>query len=274
MQKRKWFVSAASVLFSLCVLAGAATPASAAGAVGYTLPEDRVVYSETALLVNLGGNPDADVTLYEKAADEVRAPGAMIRYMVVAYALHRLQETGMDMDTATGAYTVEMFNNYVAGTGVPTVNMAFGEVWTVRDLLKAVFLQNASDAVTALAFAIDGGVHAFVEGMNALATEIGCDYTHFANVTGLDSLSQYTTARDVYRIIRYAQNFSAFEDLATGRQYTVQPVSGGSPPTTCCNPPASSTIRRWCSAAPACRTTRGAPAPRWRGTAAMNTWWW
>ncbi len=197
------------------------------GAVGYTLPEGTVIYSDSALLVNLGSDIDRDVVLYAKAADEVRAPGAMMRYMVAAYTLHRLETTGMDIDAVTGAYTVEMFNNYVAGTGVPTANMQYGETWTLRDLLTVSFIQNASDAVTVLACTLDGSVPAFVEGMNALAKEIGCDYTHFSNVTGLDSLGQYTTPRDVYRIIRYAQRFSVFEDIVGCRQYTVKPIAGG-----------------------------------------------
>lgn len=134
----------------------------------------------------------------------------------------------MDVDTATGSYTLEMFNQYVAGTGVPTANMVYGETWTLRDLMGVSFIQSASDAVTTLAFAIDGGVAAFVQGMNDLAAELGCEYTHYANVTGLDSLSQYTTARDMYRIIRYAMGLSQFEDIVAPRTVTVTPVSGGS----------------------------------------------
>ena len=153
---------------------------------GYTLPEDRPVYSDTALLVNLGSRIEQDTVLYAREADTVRAPGAMVRFMVVAYALSRIQELGLDMDTATGTYTLEMFNGYVAGTGVPTANMQFGETWTLRDLMAASFLQSASDAVTTLAFAIDGGVKEYVKGMNKLADTLGCDYTHFGNVTGLD----------------------------------------------------------------------------------------
>ncbi len=219
-------LSAALLVGLLCV--GAPTVLAAEGdTVGYTLPEGTVVHADSALLVNLGSDIDRDVVLYAKAADEVRAPGAMMRFMVVAYTLHRLEQTGMDIDAVTGAYTVEMFNNYVAGTGVPTANMQFGETWTLRDLLTIAFIQNASDAVTVLACTLDGSVPAFVEGMNALADEIGCDYTHFSNLTGLDSLGQYTTPRDMYRIIRYAQRFSVFEDIVSNRQYTVKPIAGG-----------------------------------------------
>lgn len=217
----------AILCISLMCVAAPTARAAGDGTVGYTLPEGTVVYSDSALLVNLGSDIDRDVVLYAKAADEVRAPGAMMRFMVVAYTLHRLEETGMDLDAVTGAYTAEMFNNYVAGTGVPTANMQYGETWTLRDLLTVSFIQNASDAVTVLACTLDGSVPAFVEGMNALAKEIGCDYTHFSNVTGLDSLGQYTTPRDVYRIIRYAQRFSMFEDIVGCRQYTVKPIAGG-----------------------------------------------
>lgn len=227
--KRRIYSMIVAAVFTLGVCGIFAPCVSAAkdGAVGYTLPEDTTVYADTALLVNLGSDIDRDVVLYAKAADEVRAPGAMMRFMVVTYTLHRLKETGLDMDAVTGSYTVEMFNNYVGGTGVPTANMQYGETWTLRDLLAVSFMQNASDAVTVLAYTLDGGVEEFVAGMNKLANEIGCDYTHFANMTGLDSLSQYTTARDMYRIIRYGQTFSAFEDIVSCRMYTVKPQAGG-----------------------------------------------
>ncbi len=195
--------------------------------VGYALPEGTTIYADTALLVNLGSDTSRDVVLFERAADEVRAPGAMMRYMVVAYTLHRIKETGMDLDAVTGSYTLDMFNNFVAGTGVPTAHMNYGETWTLRDLVTVSFIQNASDAVTVLACTLDGSVGKFVEGMNALAGELGCDYTHFANVTGLDSLSQYTTARDMYRIIRYGMSLPGFEELIRVRQHKVTPIAGG-----------------------------------------------
>lgn len=223
MFKKGIFRRLTALALTLALLAGGV----AVSAAGYKPPEGTVINASSAILVNLAGSPDKDLVLYEKAADEVHAPAAMMRYMVVAYALHRMEQLGMDMDKATGTYTIEMFNNYVAGTGVTGANMAFGETWRVRDLLAATFVQSASDASTALAFAIDGGVTEFVAGMNKLAQEIGCDYSHFANLTGLDSLSQYTTARDMYRIIRYAQQFSEFEELVSQRQITVEPVSGG-----------------------------------------------
>ncbi len=224
MLKRKILAVATIVTLLTGLLTVGAAPAAAAG---YALPEDTVIYAPAAILVNLAGNPAQDMVLYEKEADTVHAPGSMMRYAVLGYALSRIQEQGLDIDTATGTYTKELFDRYVAGTGVPTANMNFGETWTLRDLLAVAFMQSASDAVAVLAAAVDGSVNAFIDGMNGLTAELGCDYTHFANLTGLDSLSQYTTARDMYRIVRHCQSFSVFEDIAVKYQVQVTPVSGG-----------------------------------------------
>ncbi len=202
---------------------------AAPSAAAYTLPEDLTVQASAAAVVFLGGNEREDIFLYEKDVDGVHAPAALIRLMAGAYTLTKIKEKNLDMDTVTGTYTVEMFNTHVAGTGVTPVGMEFGETWKLRDLLTVSLIQTASDAATTLAYTIDGGVKEFVQGMNDLAKKIGCKNTHFANITGLDSLSQYTTAKDVYRIMRYALTFPEFETMISHKQYTVQPTSGGKP---------------------------------------------
>jgi len=217
-----------ALLLTLTLMGGLfGTTATTVSAAGYPLPEGVTVHAPAAILVSLAGDPENDVVLYEKEADMVHAPGSMMRYMVLAYALTCVKEQGLSLDRTLGTYTSDLFNNYVAGTGVPTVNMNFGETWTLRDLLAVSFMQSASDAVTVLATTISGNVPDFIEGMNQLAKEIGCDYSHFSNLTGLDSLGQYTTTRDMYRIVRYCQSFSEFESLAVAYQVKVKPKSGG-----------------------------------------------
>ena len=214
-----------AVVLTVSLLLSCLTSVSAAE--GYSLPDDLTVNAEAAILVSLGNDAESDMVLYAKNPDQVRAPGAMMRYMVLAYALHRIEEKGLDVDADTGTYSVALFNEYVAGTGVATANMAYGEEWTLRDLLTVSFIHNASDAVVVLAEAIDGDVRTFIDGMNTLAMEIGCTNSHFYWLSGLDSLSQYSTARDMYRILRYCLSFSLFEDLASPSQVTVTPVKGG-----------------------------------------------
>ena len=214
----------AAVVLTVSLLLTCAAPAAAAG---YPLPEDVTVYSDAALLVNLAGDPELDVVLYEKNGDKPYAPGAMMRYMVLAYALHRIEEKGLDVDTESGAYSIALFNQYVAGTGVNPAGMGYGEEWSLRDLMTLSFIHSASDAVVVLAEAIDGDVPTFLKGMNDLAAQIGCTNTHFDLLSGLDSANQYTTPRDMYRIVRYCLRFSLFEELTSQFIATVHPVKGG-----------------------------------------------
>ena len=224
--KRRITAFLLTMVFTVTLVFSCVQPVAAAE--GYTQPADMELHAESAILVSLGNDAPSDMVLFAKNADEVRAPGAMMRYMVLAYALHRIEEKGLNVDTDTGSYSIALFNEYVAGTGVTTAGMAYGETWTLRDLMTVAFIHNASDAVVVLAEAVDGDVRTFIDGMNTLAMELGCVNSHFYWLSGLDSLSQYTTARDMYRIVRYCQSFSLFEDLASPSQVTVTPVSGGS----------------------------------------------
>ena len=217
----------ASVFLTIALLGALLFPASAESL--YDLPQDKTLTAASAMVVHLGLTPEQDIVLYEKDPDVVRAPAALVRLMEAAYALTILEEKNMDMNTATGTYELWMFNQFVAGTGINPVGMEFGETWTIKDLLVASTISTASDAAVTLAAALSetGKVGDFVDGMNRLAKEIGCTHTSFANVTGLDALTQYTTARDMYKIIRYAMDFPAFESIVSAVDYTVRTVSGG-----------------------------------------------
>lgn len=220
----------AAFFLCLAVLSGIlAIPV--AGEVLYTYPEaegDRIE-SGSAMLVYLGTTAADDVVLYEKEADIPYSPGALVRVMVGAYAMKAIEEKSLDLDIATGEYTLDMFNSTIAGTGLGNCNMAFGETWTLRDLLTASMVTTAADAALTMAVTVSGSEAAFVAGMNALAEEIGCTGSHFTNVTGLHDPNQYMTARDTIKITRYAADYPALRKMMELSQYSVNPVSKGSP---------------------------------------------
>lgn len=219
----KRFFAILSCICLLCTLAVACAPS----ALAYSLPDDIKVHASAAGVIFLGNTYEEDVYLYEKDADGIHAPAALVRLMAGAYTLKQVKDKKVDLETTRGTYTLEMFNAHVAGTGVNGIGMEFGETWSLKDLLTVSLIQTASDAATTLAYTVSGGVEEFVKGMNALAKEIGCENTHFANVTGLDSLSQYTTVKDIHRILRYAMQFPAFVEIVSQTQVSVQPLSGG-----------------------------------------------
>ncbi|MCI8553359.1 MAG: D-alanyl-D-alanine carboxypeptidase [Clostridiales bacterium] len=212
------FFCAAALLAVLC-----AAPFSAAAL--YELPEDKTIYSSSAILVGLGATAAEDTVLFERKADQLLSPAAMVRVMVGALALKTIEENRMDIDTMTGTYTLQC-DNLVTGTGLRVANMKIGDTWTVRDLLNMSMLQTAADACVTLAVTLGGSETQFVADMNALAKEIGCENTSFANVTGLDNANQYTTARDMARMLRYAMGFPEYEGIMKQTEYTAHPVGG------------------------------------------------
>lgn len=73
-----------------------------------------------------------------------------------------------------------------------------------RYLLYASILPSGADATTALAFSISGGINEYVVLMNKEAKKIGMTNSNFVNVTGLDAKNHYSTAEDVYKLIKYS----------------------------------------------------------------------
>lgn len=85
-----------------------------------------------------------------------------------------------------------------------------GEEIRLKDLLYGAIVWNANDAAEAIATYAGGTRAAFIEEMNEFAERIGCKDTHFTDPTGLDFNGQYTTARDLARILREASKNEDF----------------------------------------------------------------
>lgn len=194
-------------------------------AAGYPLPEEVTVSAPSALLMYIGTKPEEDMVVFERAADARRSPAATVRVMVGLYAVRQMRARHMDIDTATGVYDRSCYNQ-ITGSGLGVVNMQIGDTWTLRDLLTASLAETAADACVTLCTAISGSVPAFVDGMNGLARELGCTSTAFANVTGLDALGQYTTARDLALITRAAMEYPELVTAMSVPGYEVKPVVG------------------------------------------------
>jgi D-alanyl-D-alanine carboxypeptidase (penicillin-binding protein 5/6) len=192
----------------------------------YELPANTTISAKAAILVSLGATQQEDLTIYELNADQKRSPAALVRLMVGITAIEIIREKGIDIEKTTGKYSSEAFNT-IAGQNLATAGMTFGEEWTIKDLLNLSMIQTAADACATLALTLGGSHNEFVAKMNEITKKIGCENTSFANVSGIDSPSQYTTARDLYKIVRYGMNFPEFEPLFSSVQYTIKPVANG-----------------------------------------------
>ena len=91
-----------------------------------------------------------------------------------------------------------------------TLKLLPGEVFTVEDLLYGLMVGSAYDAAVVLAEHVAGSQDSFVAMMNELAAELGCTNTYIVNAHGLHDERQYTTARDVARMVDVAMQDETF----------------------------------------------------------------
>ena len=218
-----------SLFLSLIILATAlASPAaSALQTVAYPLSKDTTISAQSAMVIHLGSSAQKDMVIYSKGADTPLSPAGMVRIMAGITAMTILEEKKLDMDTATGSYT-EACYNVIAGTGIPTAGMEYGDTWTIRDLLTITMIHSAADVAEALAFSLAGSEAAFVKRMNELAaSKAGCTNTTFKNMNGNDDdKGQVTTAMDMYRILRCAMEYPDLQAMLSLSYYDVKPKKG------------------------------------------------
>ncbi|MER9107157.1 D-alanyl-D-alanine carboxypeptidase [Mesorhizobium sp. M0848] len=109
----------------------------------------------------------------------------------------------------------------------PPSKMGFkpGSVMRLDNALKMMLVKSANDIAMAVGENVGGSQAAFADRMNAEATRLGMNGTHFVNPNGLFSPDQYTTARDLAVLVmairrefpQYAPWFS-IEGLAVGKK--------------------------------------------------------
>ncbi len=95
-----------------------------------------------------------------------------------------------------------------------------GEKYNVRQLVSTILLTSANDASQALAEHVGGDTVKFTELMNKKAADLGLNNTHFENPTGLLNENQYTTARDLAALVKYAITNPTFNSMFAYRGMT------------------------------------------------------
>ena len=84
------------------------------------------------------------------------------------------------------------------------LNIKPGEIYQRIDLLRALLVKSPNDVARCLARDNAGSIEAFAERMNERAAAVGATHSHFVNPNGLPAPGQYSTARDIARVARYA----------------------------------------------------------------------
>lgn len=156
---------------------------------------------------------NTDTLMYSYNADASVPPASLLKILTALIAIEK--------GTMTDVVTVQADVLSTLPGDAAVVELVVDEVVTVQDLLYCMMVGSGNDAAVVLADHVMGSQQAFVAEMNRYAAELGCTGTNFTNVHGLHDSDQYTTARDVARILTKAIQNETFRQVFGAIQYTV-----------------------------------------------------
>ena len=156
----------------------------------------------------------SDTMLYTINPDQLIEPASLVKIMTCLIAV----EEGVMSDAVTiRSEAIESIPSDAAN-----VNLQPDEVLTLEQLLYCMMINSANDAAAVIADHIAGSQEKFVEMMNAYAAELGCTSTNFTNVHGLYNANQYSTARDMAKILKQAVQNELFCEFFGKEYYTIE----------------------------------------------------
>jgi D-alanyl-D-alanine carboxypeptidase/D-alanyl-D-alanine carboxypeptidase (penicillin-binding protein 5/6) len=101
-----------------------------------------------------------------------------------------------------------------------------GDRYLLGHLLREMLMLSDNDAATAIAKHLEGDSLSFISLMNEKAAYLGMDSTRFANANGMPNDSNYSSARDLLTLARYAMRDTVFAQIV-GTEKTNIPLLDG-----------------------------------------------
>ena len=156
---------------------------------------------------------DSKKVLFDSSGNEQRQIASLTKMMTATLVMEKVK----DLDELV---TINEDEVYIEGTkiGCPrsgyciSQRLKVGEKISVMSLLKAMLMNSANDAATALGRYVGGGsVDNFVDMMNKKAKELGLNDTNFCTPSGLEPDGResecYSSAHDIGYIAAYSMQY-------------------------------------------------------------------
>lgn len=213
-------------LTKLSRLIGVGLLAVLVGWAGIALAANKSVQGAPAAAAKDDGGYDTDAptailieassgsVLFEKNADELRAPSSMMKLMTAEYVFRALQRGEIQL---TDEFKVSE-NAWRKGGAPAGGSTMFAEIHSrvsVDNLLHGAIIQSGNDSCMVLAEALAGSESAFAEKLTQRARELGLTRSTFANSTGLPDPGNKMTVRELAKLARhliltYPENYKIF----------------------------------------------------------------
>ena len=159
--------------------------------------------------------------LFEKNADELRAPSSMMKLMTAEVVFHALTQ-GDIKPTDEYRISENAWRRGGAPSGGSTMFAAINSKVSVDDLLHGAIIQSGNDSCIALAEGIAGNERLFAtDMMTKRARELGLTRSTFANSNGLPDPGNKMTVREVAKLARHIiLTYPGFYKLFGEKEFT------------------------------------------------------
>jgi serine-type D-Ala-D-Ala carboxypeptidase (penicillin-binding protein 5/6) len=159
--------------------------------------------------------------LFEKNADELRAPSSMMKLMTAEVVFHALKEGTVKL---TDEYRISenAWRRGGAPAGGSTMFAVLNSKISIDDLLHGAIIQSGNDACIALAEGMAGNERIFAaDFMTKRARELGLTKSTFGNSNGLPDPGNKMTVRELAKLARYViLTYPEFYKLFGEKEYT------------------------------------------------------
>jgi len=171
----------------------------------------------TAILIEANSGS----VLFEKNADELRAPSSMMKLMTAEVVFHAIEEGTVKL---TDEYRISenAWRRGGAPSGTSTMFAAINSKVSVDDLLHGAIIQSGNDACIALAEGMAGNERIFAaDYLTKRARELGMTKSTFANSNGLPDPGNKMTVRELAMLARHIiLDYPEFYKLFGQKEFT------------------------------------------------------
>jgi serine-type D-Ala-D-Ala carboxypeptidase (penicillin-binding protein 5/6) len=171
----------------------------------------------TAILVEASSGS----VLFEKNADELRAPSSMMKLMTAEVVFNAIKEGKLKL-TDEFRISENAWRKGGAPSGTSTMFAAINSKVSVDDLLHGAIIPSGNDACIALAEGMAGNESIFANDyMTKRARELGLTKSTFGNSNGLPNPANKMTVRELSMLARHIiRDFPEFYKLFGEKEFT------------------------------------------------------
>ncbi len=147
--------------------------------------------------------------LAEKNSTERREVASMVKLMTSLLTMEKIEAGDWTLDTEL------LVSEYAASMEGSQAFLDAGKSYKIEDLLKSVIVASANDSSVVLAENYAGSETKFVDIMNQKAKDLELNDTLYGNSTGLPALNQYSTARDIAKLLNIVSKHDLYHKYST-----------------------------------------------------------